>query len=374
MERAGNVHAVTNPVELIYCAAGNRRFAETAIRYGFTFGAQMPNTVYFHPEFMDQNWRKPSRERYMAALAEHRPRLATVLDWEREDQFGEVMAWADEAARYVSEAVIIIPKVIGSVPRIPERLVNGTPVRLGYSVPTRFAGTEVPLWEIGQRPVHLLGGSPHKQYEFARYLNVASADSNYVQSEATKRNQFFAAGTVDWAKNRRFPLLAESVYGFVSEDCPYFAFELSCMNIRALWAGCGTLIRWAIADDIASIQKMTYQYRAELGRVMRPALQESIGRKTLLVAEHAGRVVGFCNYRHRRDGVSVIYEIAVDREMRGIHIGSGLLAAVPAPIRLKCTVDNERANGFYAARGFYMKGIEAGKKRALNVWETEPGH
>jgi hypothetical protein len=356
--------------ELIYCAAGNKRFAETAIRYGFTYGAQMPNTVYFPPEFMDQDWRKPNRTRYMAALAEHRPRLATVLDWERDDQFAEVMAWAEEAAQYVSEAVIIIPKVIGGVPRIPEKLSNGVPVRLGYSVPTRFAGTEVPLWEIGGRPVHLLGGSPHKQHELARYLNVASTDSNYSQSEAVKRNQFFAAGSVNWAKNKRFPRVAESAYGFVSEDCPYFAFELSCMNIRALWAGCGTLIRWAVDTDIPAIQRVAYQYRTELGRVMRPALQESIGRQTLLVAEHAGRVVGFCNYRRCRDGVSVIYEIAVDRDMRVIRIGSGLLAAVPAPIRLKCTADNERANDFYAARGLRLTATESGKHRPLNVWNS----
>lgn len=356
--------------ELIYCAAGNQRFAEIAIRYGFTYGAQLPNTVYFTPQFVDQNWKNPNREKYMAALAAYRPRLATVLDWEYDDQLDEVLSWANEAAQHVTEAVIIIPKVMGGVPRVPDVLSNGISVRLGYSVPTRFGGTSVPIWEFGSRPLHLLGGSPHKQYEIAHItgVNAVSVDGNYSQGEANKRGQFFTAGRCSWSANKRFPRLKESAYGFITTDVPYFAFELSCMNIRALWAGCGTMIRLGIADDVLAVQKIAYQYRLELGRVMRPALLESVQRKTLLVAEHEGQIVGFCNYRRRRDGVSVIYEIGVDRSRRGIRIGAGLIAAVPKPIRLKCTVDNEQANRFYAGQGFTLQEQEQGKHRPLNVW------
>jgi hypothetical protein len=81
--------------ELIYCAAGNRRFAEIAIRNGFTYGAQLPKTIYYTPEFVDQNWRKPDRMKYMNALAQYRPRLATVLDLEYPHQFAEVLSWAE---------------------------------------------------------------------------------------------------------------------------------------------------------------------------------------------------------------------------------------------------------------------------------------
>lgn len=88
---------------LIYCADGNRRFAEIAIRNGYMYGAQLPNTVYFDPYFVDQDWRKPNRIRYMIALAQHRPALATVLDWEREDQLPEVLDWAEEASQYVTD-------------------------------------------------------------------------------------------------------------------------------------------------------------------------------------------------------------------------------------------------------------------------------
>ena len=46
--------------EIIYCADGNERFARIAIDAGFTFGAQLPNTVYYPPEFTDQNWKAPN--------------------------------------------------------------------------------------------------------------------------------------------------------------------------------------------------------------------------------------------------------------------------------------------------------------------------
>lgn len=358
--------------ELIYCADGNPRFPQIADRYGFTYGAQLPNSVSRQPEFTDQDWKNPNRVKYMAALKKYRPRLATVLDYDENASFEAVMSWAHEAAMWVKEAVIIIPKIPGTISRIPQFLPGGVNVRLGYSVPTRYGGTHVPVWEFGTRPVHLLGGHPRKQYELRQYLNVVSADTNYHNKMATRYNQYFAAGMGaihEGVKDRAWPRLAE-VYGKVEHDAPYMAFELSCMNMRAMWAGASATVRFALERDIPAIQAIAYQYRDELGRVMRPALQESMARRSLLVAEQCGRVVGFVNYRARRDGGQTIYEIAVHKDFRGQKIGAGLLAAVPRPVRLKCTEDNDRGNAFYKAAGFEITRIEQGKKRRLFVWEA----
>lgn len=222
--------------ELIYCADGNRRFAQIAIDAGFRYGAQLPNTVYFDPWFADQNWRKPDRERYMAALAQYRPALATVLDLERDEQLPEVLDWTEEAAQYV-EHVIVIPKTFGIIPRIPERIA-GADVILGYSVPTRFAGTGVPVWEFGHRPAHLLGGSPQAQMRLARYLNVVTTDGNYANKMATRHCQFWAPGTASYAQNRYWPTLREANNGDIWTGelaAPYEAFRRSCANIRAAW-------------------------------------------------------------------------------------------------------------------------------------------
>jgi hypothetical protein len=217
-------------LEVIYCADGNPRAARVAIDAGMLYGAQLPNGTGFRPYFADQNWKTPNRERYMTALAEQHPQLATVLDWERPEQLDEVLSWAEEAARYV-QTVVIIPKVHGGIQQLP-RNVGGKPVRLGYSIPTKFAGTTVPLHEFEGWPVHLLGGSPEKQMELYRVLNVWSVDCNYIQKMAFDYAQYWAntgVGRVRW-----WPKLSETD-GFIGEDGCYEAFRRSCVNVMHAW-------------------------------------------------------------------------------------------------------------------------------------------
>jgi len=210
-------------MELIYCAGGNRRFAEIAINAGFLYGSQLPHTVHFPLHFADQDWKKPNRQRYFEALANYKPQVATVLDWERGEQLDEVLGWAEEAASHV-ESVVIIPKVQGGVALIP-RIVGNKPIRLGYSVPTKFGGTPLPYSDFIGWPVHLLGGSPHKQMHLAKYLTVASVDCNYHMMMAERHNEFWAEGK--WREL--------SSLGHVDKDAPYKAFELSCKNIMTSW-------------------------------------------------------------------------------------------------------------------------------------------
>ena len=210
--------------------------SEIAVQAGFRQGARLPDTVYTDLYFADQDWRKPNRLAYMMALAHHRPALATVMDWEREDQLPEVLDWAEEAAPLVSEAVIIIAKVINEVHRLP-RTIGGREVRLGYSVPTAFAGTSVPAWEFSGWPVHLLGGQPHHQIILARYLDVRSVDGNYAHKMALRWAQFWTPGTVHYASNRYWPKLREADGKRWEQDAPYEAFRRSCENIMTAWRG-----------------------------------------------------------------------------------------------------------------------------------------
>jgi len=215
-------------VELIYCGGSNRRFAQIAIDHGFLFGSQLPRTVYHPLHFADQDWKKPNRAAYMAALAQHRPHMATVLDLEREEQLGEVISWAEEAAQYV-QCVMLIPKVFGIIPRLPRRI-GGADVRLGYSVPTKFGGTELPVWEFAGWPVHLLGGQPQTQMALAHYMDVRSVDGNYAMLKATKFCTFWQDG--GWRM-----LCDVGING--AKDAPYEAFRRSCENIAAAWAKLG---------------------------------------------------------------------------------------------------------------------------------------
>jgi hypothetical protein len=222
-------------MEIVYCANGNQRFAQIAIDAGFRYGAQLPGTVYRAPWFADQDWKRPNRERYMAALAQHRPHMASVLDWERKEQLSEVLAWAEDAAQYV-DVVMLIPKVQGGIPQLP-RSIGGKIVRLGYSVPTKFGGSQLPAWEFAGWPVHLLGGSPHKQMALTRYFDVQSADGNLAMKMAIRYCQFWTPGNARYASNRYWPAVREANDGIrlTDPDLPYEAFRRSCENIMAAW-------------------------------------------------------------------------------------------------------------------------------------------
>ena len=222
---------------LVYCAGGNRRLAEIATSAGYRYGAQLPNTVYYPLYMADQDWKKPNRAAYMKALARHRPTVATVLDWERDEQLPEVLSWAEEAAQY-TERVMVVPKVIGGIGRIPRR-VGDRDVVLAYSVPTRFGGSQVPVWELAGWPVHLLGGSPNAQIKTWLTLrgmaDVVSADGNMAQKMANRHAQFWMPGTATYAKNRFWPTLTEADGKRWGHNAPDEAFRRSCENIMAAW-------------------------------------------------------------------------------------------------------------------------------------------
>jgi len=221
---------------LIFCGGGNATFAELTIAAGFKYGARLPDDkVYFEPlYFADQNWRNPDRDAYMAALAKYKPYLASVLDWERQEQLPDVLAWAEEAAQYC-EIVMIIPKVHGRVSQLP-RTIGGKPIRLGYSVPTKYGGTELMVSEFYSWPVHLLGGSPHAQVNIWRYLpNVVSTDGNMAMKMATSFCAFYDYSYKN-GKHTHWPTILD-IDGckWPGDNAPAEALRRSFANIKRLW-------------------------------------------------------------------------------------------------------------------------------------------
>lgn len=214
---------------LIYCGGGNKRFCEIAVAAGYKYGARLPETTYAEVYFADQEYRNPNRQAYMKALAKHRPEMATVMDWEAAPQFTEVMDWAEEASQYVQD-IVIIPKVM-DISLLP-RTINSKRVVIGYSIPTTYGGTSLPLWELQGWPVHLLGGSPHRQMrEFQAmraFCDVVSADGNMMQKMANSRCLYWSAHkgpNGHWIELKRA----------VENDAPYECFRRSCESIRRAW-------------------------------------------------------------------------------------------------------------------------------------------
>lgn len=212
-------------IDVVYCAGGNRRFAKIAIDHGFRYGSQLPHTVYYPPWFADQDWKRPNREAYIAQVARHKPYMASVLDLERPQQVDEVLEWAEEVAAHV-EVVMVIPKYREAIRDIP-LMIASKPVRLGYSVPTEYGGSPVPLRDFCDWPVHLLGGGPTVQLELSHHLNVVSVDANSIQRNVKAGCCFNGH---NWMNLRDY-----LEYRYPNADMPYMAFDISCENIMSMW-------------------------------------------------------------------------------------------------------------------------------------------
>lgn len=128
-------------------------------------------------------------------------------------------------------------------------------------------------------------------------------------------------------------------------------------------------------SDIDSIKQIADLHRKELGFVRRPALVEAIARSEVLIAKQNGNIVGFVEYRHRRDEQTTLYTIAIIQEYRGLGVGRKLVQSLITEaeecnknfISLKCP-ESLAANQFYEALGFQLQEIETGKRRRLKVW------
>ncbi len=74
-------------MKLIYCSAGNNKYAEIAIRHGFSYGARLPHKVYFAPVFVDQEWKNPVRTEHkqsrlyqLLAAAQVEQNISTMVE------------------------------------------------------------------------------------------------------------------------------------------------------------------------------------------------------------------------------------------------------------------------------------------------------
>jgi ribosomal protein S18 acetylase RimI-like enzyme len=130
------------------------------------------------------------------------------------------------------------------------------------------------------------------------------------------------------------------------------------------------MIRKARLGDKEAIAKLWRKEGDFLGALYMGALKERIEKRMVNVYEQNGQVLGFVEYRLRRDGMTVIYHIAVDKQHRGKGIGLALMNSLSLPIRLKVTADNHAAIRFYEQYGMACAEESiASTGRALYVFE-----
>ena len=197
----------------------SRRVWKIAKKYGWLPGARYTNLRDVREVdrlgLLDIDWKQYSFKRHIEAARATCPQLTVARDVTDASRLVEILDQADRLLEY-ADNVIVVPKD----PKLADGLCNKIPERflLGYSVPTRYAGTEIPLSAFDGRPVHLLGGRPDHQRQLAGELAVVSIDANRFTLDA---------GYGDYFDGETFRPHPEGGY----ERC----LEASLQNINALW-------------------------------------------------------------------------------------------------------------------------------------------
>jgi len=183
-------------------------FCCLAVKSGWKYGTRSSDLAcgaagYWdthRPGFVDNHYHDYDHDRHLDVVKYWRPKYATVRDIMSPEQCkaddiefyetGQILEWAEELGEY-AENVIVIPKTMEGLEAIPDKYV------IGYSVPTSYGGTPIPFDALAGRRIHLLGGSPKKQFQYYSMLpdDVVSLDNNYILKTARYASVFAPDGS-----------------------------------------------------------------------------------------------------------------------------------------------------------------------------------
>jgi len=226
----------TLPIDMVISIAGGGPYCCIAVVAGLKYGKMSGSSVSPCHEmyqgrhdliFIDNNYQKYNHEVHFNYVKQHKPKYATVRDAMTKEQCREagvdyysleqILEMGEELNEY-AENVIVIPKY-DCIDDIPAKYM------LGYSIPTSYGGTPLPLGAFEGRNVHLLGGSWQQQRNALELLgdDVKSADNNQVLLLARYGTWNNADGSTTASTNR---------FGEVS-NIAIIAFTISCGAIAA---------------------------------------------------------------------------------------------------------------------------------------------
>ncbi len=136
--------------------------------------------------FLDIYWRDYNFKRHLEAAKSTCPVVTVARDIENIEDIDMIIDQAHELNEY-ADYVVLVPKDR----RLGCNLDNIIPpgFLLGYSVPTKYGSTDVPI-DCFQRPTHLLGGRPDVQRRLAHRLPVVSFDCNRFTYDARYGDYF----------------------------------------------------------------------------------------------------------------------------------------------------------------------------------------
>lgn len=157
-----------------------------AVKLGWLPGARYTNlrdvSKFDRLGFLDIEWKDYNYHMHLQATRDTRPMLTVARDIIDISELDRILDEAFELSQWADE-VIVVPKDPKLEPLLPEVVPHK--LLLGYSVPTRYGDTELPMACFDGRKVHLLGGHPAKQRSIGNSLKVTSMDCNRFTLDAT---------------------------------------------------------------------------------------------------------------------------------------------------------------------------------------------
>lgn len=172
----------TKPLKIV---CHSKTVIRLAIEFGWLAGASYTNLRDIRGieqiGLIDVDWKRYDFKKHLQAVKSCRPILTIAKDVLKASELNRTLEQGYELLEW-SQAVIVVPKA----PRLGPELCDLIPSQfiLGYSVPTRYGGTKIPLDCFRRRPVHLLGGRPDVQRQIAERLTVVSLDVNRFTLDA----------------------------------------------------------------------------------------------------------------------------------------------------------------------------------------------
>jgi hypothetical protein len=220
-------------MRLIWCQGGNRRSAEQAVKAGWWYGFRSDDShssTLGPVALLDSHWEagRVDWPRHLDTAAQVRPWLAIVPDTLTLADLDRTIFQAEQLAPFCA-SVLVVPKCAGLIERLPHTI-GAKLIVLGYSIPTSYGGTPLPLWDFISWPVHLLGGNASRQSELCSYLNVISADGNIAWRLARRGVVITDRGTA----GRTLRQLDGARWA--GPDAHHEALRRSLANLRLFWS------------------------------------------------------------------------------------------------------------------------------------------
>jgi hypothetical protein len=190
------------------------------MKYGWLPGARYTNLRdiknFKKIGLIDIDWKNYNYKFHLKIVKKIKPFMTVARDVIDYTQLDQIIKEAKILEKYCSK-IIIVPKDKVLKDYIDDILGLSNKFILGYSVPTKYGKTDIPI-KYFKGPVHLLGGRPTFQKKLSKKLDVFSFDCNSFTIDAQFGKYF---------DGKKYVKLKNSKYDFCIEN--------SIEGINKLW-------------------------------------------------------------------------------------------------------------------------------------------